>query len=1065
MKALLIAALLALPLGAGAQEAPRPVVSEIVTAETARQRAFSGVIEAATETLLGFQTIGRIATLRVDAGDRVTAGDVLATLDQVTLQEDVSAAQAGLDAARAEADFAAQGYARTRQLSDRGIATAAQLEQAEARRDSTAAQVDAAEAQLSRAEDARRFGTLTAPVDGVVLSTAVDPGTVVSAGTPVLTLAGLTEREAVIDVPSDFLAVLPRDAEFEVRAHAEGAAPVPARLRLIEPVADPSLRTRRLRLALDGSGHGLRIGSLVTATVSTEGPAVVTLPQTALAGTPDAPAVWRVTPDSRTVARVPVTLGASVGDRVIVRDGIAVGDENRRPRRPFPDGRRTGRRALRMNPRFNLSDWALHHRSFIWFLMVVSLVAGAYSYMSMGREEDPDFTIKTMIVSAALPGATAEETVTQVTDRIEKKLQELDTLDFTRSVTFPGQAVVYIDLRADTKADEVAQTWIRVRNMMSDIRGEFPKEFAGFSFNDDFGDVFGSIYAFTSDGFSPREMQDIVEEAKTAVLQLDQAGKVELIGTRDQVVHVEFSTRKLAALGLDRQTVLSTLAAQNAIVPSGIIQTGDEQILVRVSGQFNSAEDLAAAPLRAGQTFFTLSDVADVTAGYDDPPGDLFRYNGQEAIGLIIGMRGGGNILDFGEQLNTVMERIAGEMPIGIEIHRVADQPHVVDDSVGHFVRALAEAVVIVLIVSFVSLGMRAGLVVTLAIPLVLAMTFVILDIMGVTLQRISLGALIIALGLLVDDAMIAVETMISRLEIGESLGKAAGYAWTSIAMPMLTGTLVTVAGFIPIALNSSQAGEYTRSLFYVIAVSLVLSWIVAVLFAPVLGATFLPAQLKHHKAEPGRVRRGFHRALRAAMRFKWVTIVLTVLIFGTSLYGMRFVEQQFFPTSDRPEVIVDVTLRQNASFAATNAEIATFETWLATQDEAEYWSTYIGRGAPRFILALDVPTPGPNTGQIVIMTPDLPARDRLKAAIMEYDRSRVGVEFYPKYIELGPPVGKPVQYRVSGPSPTWCAIRRGRWRRSCHRIRGWRRSVWTGTNPPAWCGWRWIRRRCASLG
>ncbi|MWD28932.1 AcrB/AcrD/AcrF family protein [Aquicoccus sp. SCR17] len=670
-----------------------------------------------------------------------------------------------------------------------------------------------------------------------------------------------------------------------------------------------------------------------------------------------------------------------------------------------------------MKSGFNLSEWALGHRSFVWFLMIVSLVAGSFAYLNLGREEDPTFAIKTMVVSAALPGATAEETVTQVTDRIEKKLQELDKLKNTRSVTYPGQAVVYVDLLDTVRGDEVERTWLRVRNMMSDIRGQFPEEFAGFAFNDDFGDVYGSIYAFTSDGFTPREVETLVEDVRTRVLQLEDSGKVDLVGVRKPVVHLEFSNRRLAALGLDRATVLNTLAGQNALVPSGVVQTRGEQVLIRVTGQFTSAEDLARAPLRSGETFFTLADVAEVRAGYEDPPSSLFRYNGQEAVGLIVGMREGGNILDYGEQLGELMEEVRTELPVGIELAQVADQPHVVDESVGHFVRALVEAVVIVLAVSFVTLGLRAGMVVTMSIPLVLAMTFVILDIMGVTLQRVSLGALIIALGLLVDDAMIAIETMISRLELGESLAKAASYAWTSIAFPMLTGTLVTVAGFIPIGLNSSQAGEFTRSLFYVIAISLVLSWVVAVLFAPVLGTTFLPKTLKHQHAEPGRIRRGFHHALRAAMRFKWLTILVTAGIFGASVWGMQFVEQQFFPTSDRPEIVVDVTLRQNASFNATNEEIAAFEEWLAGQEEAEYWSAYIGRGAPRFLLALDIPTATPNMGQVVIMTPDLAARDRLRDRIRDYDTGRVGVEFYPKYLELGPPVGKPVQYRLTGPN------------------------------------------------
>lgn len=668
---------------------------------------------------------------------------------------------------------------------------------------------------------------------------------------------------------------------------------------------------------------------------------------------------------------------------------------------------------------FNLSDWALKHRSFVWYLLIASLVAGAISYVSLGREEDPSFVIKTMVVVAVLPGATAEETAVQVTDRIERKLLELDNLKNTRSVTAPGVATIYIDLTDQTRGDAVPDTWRKVRSMMSDISGDFPSEFAGFTFNDDFGDVFGNIYAFTSDGFSPRELQDRVDDIRRRIVALDQAGKVNLIGTQDEVVYLEFSTRRLAALGLDRAAVMNSLASQNAIVPSGVINSGEERILVRVSGQFDSETAISDINLRSGETFFALSDVAEIRAGYVDPPNSIFRYAGQPAIGLAVNMRSGGNVIELGEELNALMEEVANEIPVGMRIYKVSDQPAVVEESVGHFVQALVEAVVIVLAVSFVSLGMRAGFVVALTIPLVLAMTFVILDVLGITLQRISLGALIISLGLLVDDAMIAIETMISRMEIGETREKAASYAWTSIAFPMLSGTLVTVAGFIPIGLNSSSAGEYTFSLFVVIAVSLVLSWVVAVVFAPVLGVTFLAKSMEKHDHSAGRIRRMFHKTLKAAMGFKWITIVVTVALFAMSIFGMRFVEQQFFPSSDRTELIVDVTLRQNASIASTDEAIGKIEDFLAQNEDTLFWSTFVGGTSPRFVLALDAPTPGPHMGQIIIKTADTQTRDRLQAALTEFGRNEIpGAEVFVKKMALGPPVGKPVQYRLSGTDP-----------------------------------------------
>ncbi|WP_417435497.1 efflux RND transporter permease subunit [Hoeflea sp.] len=666
---------------------------------------------------------------------------------------------------------------------------------------------------------------------------------------------------------------------------------------------------------------------------------------------------------------------------------------------------------------FNLSDWALQHRSLVWFLMIVSLVAGIISYVSIGREEDPNFAIKTMIISAALPGADTRETLTQVTDRIEKKLEDLNELDFTRSVTRPGESIVYLELLPTTPAKNLPEIWQRVRNMMSDIRGDFPAEFAGFRFNDSFGDVFGNLYAFTSDGFSPREVRDYAELVRREVQRLPDAGKVELFGTRDEVIYLEFSTERLAAMGLNQQAVQATLSAQNAILPSGVIDAGPERVLVRIGGQFSGTESLENINLRVGDRFFRLTDVADIRRSYEDPPSALFRYKGEDAVGLAVGMRQGANIVDFGEELSAVISKAQAELPIGVDIHQVADQPKVVEEAVGHFLQALLEAVLIVLAVSFISLGMRAGLVVAMTIPLVLAITFVFMNYAGFTLQRISLGALIIALGLLVDDAMIAIETMISRLERGESLTKSASYAWTSIAFPMLSGTLVTVAGFIPIGLNTSAAGEFTFSLFVVIAVSLTVSWVVAVLFAPLLGVTFLPAKLKHHSGQPGRIARAFHVALKACMNHRWITIGLTLAVFAFSVFSMRFVEQQFFPNSDRPELILDFTLPQNASIAQTSAEMARMESRLEGNENVLFWSTYVGQGAPRFLLAYDVTTPGPNIGQIVIQTPSIEARDALRAELNEIAANDFpGVDVFVKLLEIGPPVGRPVQYRISGP-------------------------------------------------
>ncbi|MFZ5738263.1 MAG: efflux RND transporter permease subunit [Pseudomonadota bacterium] len=667
---------------------------------------------------------------------------------------------------------------------------------------------------------------------------------------------------------------------------------------------------------------------------------------------------------------------------------------------------------------FNLSDWALQHRSLVWYFMIAFMAAGLFSYLELGREEDPAFTIKTMVIQAKWPGASAEETTRQVTDRIEKKLEELESLDYTKSITTAGETTVFVNLRDTTKARDVQPTWVRVRNMINDIKGDFPQGVVGPAFNDRFGDVFGNIYAFTSDGLTQRQLRDKVEEVRAKVLQVPNVGRVDIVGAQDEVIYLEFSPRKVAALGLDQRTIVSSLQAQNAITPSGVLQAGPERIAVRVSGQFTSEESLKAINLRVNDRFFPLTDVATVRRGYVDPPTSLFRFNGEPAIALTIGMKAGANLLQFGEALKEQMKLISADLPVGAEVHLVSDQPQIVDEAVSGFTRALFEAVAIVLVISFISLGMRAGLVVAISIPLVLAITFMVMSYSGISLQRISLGALIIALGLLVDDAMIAVEMMVARLEVGDTLSKAATHVYTSTAFPMLTGTLVTVAGFIPIGLNSSAAGEFTFTLFVVIAVSLLTSWIVAVLFTPLLGVTILPDKMKHHHDSKGRFATLFSRMLGFCMRHRWLTIGLTLAAFALSIVGMGFVQQQFFPNSDRKELIVDWNLPQNSSIAETNAQMAQFEREaLAGRAGIDHWSTYVGQGAPRFVLSFDVEPSTATFGQMVIVTKSLEDRDRLRQELQAYLRKTFpGTDALVKLLDIGPPVGRPVQYRVSGP-------------------------------------------------
>ena len=669
-----------------------------------------------------------------------------------------------------------------------------------------------------------------------------------------------------------------------------------------------------------------------------------------------------------------------------------------------------------MNGKFNLSEWALKHQSFVWYLMFVAVVAGIFSYINLGRAEDPSFAIKTMVIQTRWPGATVDETRLQITDRIEKKLEELDSLDYVQSYTRPGESTVFVFLKDTTKADAIPNIWYEVRKKIGDIRGDFPQGIQGPGFDDEFGDVYGTIFAFTGDGFTMRQLRDYVEQVRTGIRDVPNRGKVMTIGEQEETFYLDFSTRKLAALGLDQQQILESLQAQNAVTPAGVIEAGPERMSVRTSGQFHSVEDLAAVNLRVNDRFYRLADIADITRGYVYPAAPMFHYNGKPAIGLAIAMIDGGNIQEFGKQLQERIDELTAQLPVGVGVHMVSDQAQVVEEAVSGFTSALFEAVVIVLAVSFISLGLRAGLVVAISIPLVLALVFVFMEFTGIAMQRVSLGALIIALGLLVDDAMITVEMMITRLELGETKEQAATFAYHSTAFPMLTGTLVTVAGFVPIGLNNSSAGEYTFTLFAVIAVAMLVSWVVAVLFAPVLGVHILSAKVKPKSEEPGRLARVFNTALLWCMRNRWWTIGITVLMFVLSVFGMGLVQNQFFPASDRPEILVDLNLPQNASIEETLKVTQRFEESLKGDPDIVRWSSYIGEGAIRFYLPLDQQLQNPFYAQLVIVSSGLDSRDALMERLNKRLREEfVGVGSFVHTLELGPPVGQPLQYRVSG--------------------------------------------------
>ena len=673
-----------------------------------------------------------------------------------------------------------------------------------------------------------------------------------------------------------------------------------------------------------------------------------------------------------------------------------------------------------MSTRVNLSALALKHSTLTVFFMLALSLAGVWAFFNLGRAEDPPFTIKQMVVSAAWPGATSREVEQQVTDKIETKLQELPYFFNVTSYTKPGETVIYVSLRDDVPPAKVADLWYQVRKKVGDIRGSLPQGVVGPFFNDEYGDTYSLIWAFESDGFSPAEVKDIAKAVRQRILRVPDVTKADLFGLQDEKIYIEFSHTRLAMLGVPVDQILDVVRKQNAIVASGTVETKGERVAVRVDGAPTSATDLATLPFSANGRTLTLGDVAEIRRGYQDPLQLAMRFKGKDVIGLGVVMAPGGNVQTLGKALEATMTEIERELPVGVTVHRVANQPEVVDQSFEEFTSSLLEALALVLVVSFISLGVRTGIIVALSVPLVLAITFVGMLLLGIDFQRISLGALVIALGLLVDDAIIAVEMMMVKLEQGFSRMEAATFAYTSTAFPMLTGTLVTAAGFVPVGFAKSSAGEYTNSIFWVVGISLIVSWFVAVLFTPWLGYRLLP-QPKAQHADPyqGRLYTLFRRVLVWCVTWRKTTIAVTALAFLGSMGLMGLVQKQFFPTSNRPELIVDMRLAQGASFAATDAEVKKLEHLLGANPDVSHYTAYVGAGSPRFYLPTVPELANASFGQIIVMTKDLDARERVLAAL---DRAFAGdfeaVRGRVQRLQNGPPVAYPVMFRVLGEDP-----------------------------------------------
>ena len=704
--------------------------------------------------------------------------------------------------------------------------------------------------------------------------------------------------------------------------------------------------------------------------------------------------------------------------------------------------------------RFNLSEWALGNRALVLFAMLAFAIIGAWSYKHLGQSEDPPFTFKVMVVRTMWPGATAEQVSRQVTEPIEKALLNTGQYEFIRSYSRPGESQVIFVARDSLRSKAIPDLWYQVRKRVGDIKPTLPREIVGPFFNDEFGDTFGNIYALTGQGFDYAVMRDYADRIQLELQRVPDVGKIELEGLQDEKVWIELSNTKLATLGVSLQQVQQALADQNAIAATSFFETPTDRVQLRVTGQFQSVDDIRRFPIQAGDRTVHLGDIAEVKRGFADPASPKMRFMGEDAIGIAVAMKDGGDILKLGATLDAEFERLQKTLPAGMQLRKVSDQPHAVEESVGEFVQVLTEAVVIVLLVSFFSLGLRTGLVVGVTIPLVLAMTFFVMHYFDIGLHKISLGALVLALGLLVDDAIIAVEMMATKMEQGYDRLRAASFAWESTAFPMLTGTLITAAGFLPIATAASSTGEYTRSLFQVVTIALVVSWIAAVLFIPYLGDKMLPDLFNPQPPKPDslagrwRARRlqwadrhpafarwiapkelahdhdpyqrpfytRFRRFLDACLRHRWWVIAATAALFVFSLLIFRFVPQQFFPDSTRPELMVDIELAEGASLQATQAQATKLEKLLKGRDGISNYVAYVGTGSPRFYLPLDQQLPATNFSQFVVLTENAEAREAtrdwlLKEVIPQFPDVQMRVT----RLENGPPVGYPVQMRISG--------------------------------------------------
>ena len=1017
-------------------EALRAVrTAEIRYDKTQETNRYVGTVQSRHEVNEAFRVGGKVVQRKVDVGQKVREGDVLAVLDDTDYRLAVEAAQQQLAAATTQARQAESDRKRLDALkTDGSVSRVRRREGANRVLTRRPRPPRPKRRKLELARNRLKYTVLRASRSGVVTAVRFEVGQVVAEGQPIVSIANEGEPEIVADVPEDHLAVF-KTSRYKAWLASAPEQTFEVALRELSPQAAAQTRTFRARLK-PVTPRPLPLGATATLVVERqvgEAPTAA-IPASAITQNKGQPAVWVVrragTEPLATVDLISVSFTGIATTRCSCRGRRPANSSSppacKRWRRDFVSPCRGRNRAQPTSRRgqvmksFNLTEWALNHRAIVLFLILAIAIGGVLGFTKLGQLEDPNFSVPSMTVIVIWPGATAQQIQDELLNRMEKKFEQLDHFEKVKTYARQGYGGMTITVVGGTSHEDQREAWYQARKKFSDIKLELPEGVIGPIFNDEYGDVTGLLYAVKGDGVNLANLSDTAEDIKRRLLKVPMVKKVDIYGKQAKKVYVEFSNERLAALGITPLQIAESLRNQNSVLASGQVDTHGDRVLVRVSGQFNSLDDIRNVPVAAGGRLLKLGDFTTITRGYEDPPTYTVRHNGQQVLMLGITMTNDGNIVDLGKAIEKAVANVQTELPYGVELERVADQPTVVSESIWEFERSLMEALAIVLAVCLLSLGWRTGIVVGLSVPIVLGVVALVMLAMGWNLERVSLGSLIIALGLLVDDGIIAVEMMVVKMEEGWDRLKAAAYSYAATAMPRLTGALITVAAFMPIGFSKSTTGEYAGGIFWIVGTAVLFSWVVSGIITPYLAVNMLPKDFgKHHGGDPYDT--PFYRRLRRwidlAIERRWWVIGITVAALAVAIAGSRFVPQQFFPNSSRPELVVELTLKEGASFAATTEKVKKMEAVLKKDEDVRFYTAYTGAGQPRFYLSLNPELPNPGYAVFIVMTRDMEARERVRSRLMaSVDEQFPEVWVRVTRLELGPPVGFPVQFRVVGP-------------------------------------------------